>query len=198
MSTLVPGTLDAVACCLEYPAPHTARQARLGATALASDHPLLSAALWNLAVYLERDVAHESEERYTALFDVSPVCTLHVGYHVFGDTYPRGEFLAALSAELRQAGVSTDGDLPDFLPTLLRLLQRLTDPEDQRSLRELALLPAVRRMGEALAESKDPWSRIVCALPEILGGVGDAAGVSRHVVERLGMGAGEMRPSSCR
>lgn len=168
MTTLVPGTFDAIACCLEYPGDRTARHARLGANALASDHPVVSAALWNLAVYLENDAAHEAEERYTALFDVNPVCTLHVGYHVFGDTYPRGEFLAALCAELRMAEVPTRGDLPDFLPTLLRLLERLGDLEDRRSLRRIALLPAVRTMGAILGESKDPWSGIIRALPEIL------------------------------
>jgi len=179
MSTLVPGTLDAVACCLEYPDAHTARQARLGANALASDYPLLSAALWSLAVYLERTPPGRAEERYTSLFDVNPVCTLHVGYHVFGDTYPRGEFLAALCAELRTAGVPTNGDLADFLPTLLRLLDRLAEPEDRRSLRQIALLPAVRRMAEALAASKDPWSGILRALPEILVDAEDAVGEPR-------------------
>lgn len=175
MNSLVPGTLDAIACCLEYPVDHTARQARLAANALACGHPLLSASFWNLAVFLERDGAHEAEERYTALFDVNPVCTLHVGYHVFGDTYPRGEFLAALCAELRKAEVPTRGDLPDFLPTLLRLLERLGHPEDRRSLRRVALLPAVRRMGEILGESKDPWSGIIRALPEILTDAEDCA-----------------------
>ena len=176
---LVPGTLDALACCLEYPGAHTARQARLGANALASDYPRLSAALWSLAVYLERTPPGRAEERYTALFDVNPVCTLHVGYHVFGDTYPRGEFLAALCAELRNAGVPTNGDLPDFLPTLLRLLDRLAEPEDRRSLRQIALLPAVRRMAEALAASKDPWSGILRALPEVLTEGADGLGDPR-------------------
>lgn len=178
MSTLPAGTLEAIACCLEYPVDHTPRQARGGAHALASDHPQLSAALWSLAVQLEQG-AHEAEERYTAIFDVNPLCTLHVGYHVFGDTYPRGEFLAALCAELRRAGVPTNGDLPDFLPTLLRLLERIRDPEDQDSLRRLALLPAVRRMGAALAESKDPWSGIIRALPEVLADAEDPADDAR-------------------
>jgi len=176
MRPIPPGALAEVAACLEYPGGRTARHARLAAHALATDHPALSAALWSLAVYLETGAAGEAEERYTALFDVNPVCTLHVGYHVFGDTYPRGEFLAALCGELRTAGVSTRGDLPDFLPTLLRLLERVGDAEDRRILRRLALLPAVRRMGEALGDSNDPWSDILRALPEVLADVEESAG----------------------
>jgi nitrate reductase delta subunit len=101
------------------------------------------------------------------------VCTLHVGYHVFGDTYPRGEFLAALGAELRQAGVSTNGDLPDFLPTVLRLLARLEEPEGRQALRQHALLPALQRMRTALVASQDPWSRLLRALPGALAEEGD-------------------------
>ena len=167
-------TLDLLVDCLEYPETATASRAREAASALASSEPALAGALWDLAVFLERAPAGEPEERYTALFDMNPVCTLHVGYHVFGDTYPRGEFLAAMSAELRHAGVSTNGELPDFLPTLLRLLGRLEEPESSRALRQHALLPALQRMGEALAESKDPWSRLLHTLPEALAEAGDA------------------------
>jgi nitrate reductase delta subunit len=160
--------LDLLASCLEYPDPDAAARARAAASGLASAEPELSAALFGLAVFLERSEPGEAEERYTALFDMNPVCTLHVGYHVFGDTYPRGEFLAALAAELRHAGVATNGDLPDFLPTVLRLAGRLERDEDRRSLRELALVPALTRMRASLAQSKDPWSRLLRALPEAL------------------------------
>ena len=35
-------------------------------------------------------------ELYTVTFDLNPVCTLDVGYHVFGESYKRGAFLAGL------------------------------------------------------------------------------------------------------
>jgi nitrate reductase delta subunit len=176
--TLDQRTFDLLGDCLRYPVAGTATRAREAAAALAPSQPALAAALWGLAVYLERAPEGEPEERYTMLFDLQPVCTLHVGYHVFGDTYPRGELLAGLGAELRQAGISTHGDLPDFLPTVFRLLGRL-DPEDARLLSEIALLPALRKMAAALADSKDPWSRILHTLPEVLAEEGDLAGDPR-------------------
>lgn len=172
-------TLDALASCLEYPGPAAASLAREAAADLASSEPRLAAALWSLAVFLERGPAGEAEERYTTLFDVNPVCTLHVGYHVFGDTYPRGELLAGLAAELRRAEVPTNGDLPDFLPTLLRLLARL-GPEDARLLREAVLLPGLRKMSAALTASRDPWSRVVSALGEALAEDGDVVAEPRR------------------
>jgi len=167
--------LDLLASCLEYPDPEAAARARAAASGLASTEPELAAALFGLAVFLERAEPGEAEERYTALFDMNPLATLHVGYHVFGDSYPRGEFLAGLTAELRQADVATNGDLPDFLPTVLRLLGKLERDEDRRSLRQLALVPALRRIATALAQSRDPWSGLLRTLPEALGEDGDAA-----------------------
>ena len=60
-----------------------------------------------------------------ALFDLNPVCTLHVGYHVFGDTYPRGAFLVNLAARAARRRRRPRRRLPDHLPTVLRLLGAL-------------------------------------------------------------------------
>lgn len=172
--TLEQRTLDLVAGCLDYPGQETAALARDAAARLASIEPELSSALFALAVFVEQAEYGEAEERYTALFDMSPVCTLHLGYHLFGEAYARGELLAGLAAELRTAGVSASGDLPDYLPSVLRLLGRLQSEEDRCSLRQLLLLPALVRMGQSLAQSKDPWSGLVRALPRALAEPGDS------------------------
>lgn len=157
-------TLDLVARCLEYPGPGTARAARIAAERATADEPGLAHALWHLAVGLETAPLGEAEERYSALFDLNPVCTLHVGYHVFGDSYPRGAFIAGLARELRQAGVEWKHDLPDFLPTVLRLMARLPE-EDASVLAERILRPALAKMAKALEGSSSPWSKLLAALP---------------------------------
>lgn len=170
MSAAAAGLLDGVASCLEYPGAETAERARAVADEAASQHAELARSLWHLAVYLETAPRGEAEERYTQLFDMSPVCTLHVGYHLFGDTYQRGAFLSGLGAELRRAGLgeTARGDLPDFLPTLLRLVGRLSEPESQQVLVEDAVAPAVERMREALKEAEAPWRAVLDALPPLL------------------------------
>ena len=159
--------LDLLASCLEYPDPDAAARARAAASGLASAEPELSAALFGLAVFLERSEPGEAEERYTALFDLQPVCTLHAGYQVFGDTYQRGELLAGLAAELKQADVACGGELPDFLPSLLRLSARIEN-DDRRTLAEALLLPALVRIDEALKQSPAPWCSILRALPPVV------------------------------
>lgn len=161
------GTLDLVAACLDYPRRITPSLARHAAELLAGDHISLARAFWELAVWLETSPLGEAEERYTTLFDLQPVCTLHAGYQVFGDTYQRGEVLAGLAAELKRAGIACGQELPDFVPTLLRLSARLDD-EDRRVLGETLLLPALFKIVEALKEAQAPWCSILRALPPVI------------------------------
>jgi nitrate reductase delta subunit len=177
-------TLDLVAACLEYPSARTPVLARQAAERTAGDHVALARALWDLAVWLERAPLGEAEERYTTLFDLDPVCTLHIGYQVFGDTYPRGAFIANLARELRQAGVDRGDDLPDFLPVVLRLLAAVS-PDEAEPLLSVIVRPALAKMRQALEGSRSPWSDVIRALPELLGDAGDtmAPAVSRIDLE---------------
>lgn len=168
MSVVDRETLDLLASCLEYPGPRTAALARRAAERAAGDHIALARALWELAVWLETAPLAEAEERYTALFDLNPVCTLHVGYQVFGDSYPRGAFIARLAGELRVAGVPRGEDLPDFLPTVLRLLGRI-ERADAAPLLEVVVCPALDKMSQALGGPRSPWSDVIRALPAVLG-----------------------------
>lgn len=161
-------TLDSVAASLEYPAVSTAGPARRAAERVAGDHIALARALWDLAVFLERAEPGEAEERYTALFDLNPVCTLHVGYHLFGENYPRGALLVGLRMELRRVGLDDTADLPDFLPTLLRLLGRVDEAQDRAILLESVLLPGLGRMVDELGDSRGAWADVLRALPEVL------------------------------
>ncbi len=161
-------SLPLLAAVLEYPDERTAGLARRAADLLAGDHIGLANALWDLAVWLENTPRGAVEERYTGLFDLNPVATLNLGFHVFGDTYQRGEFLAGLAGELRQRGLEAGLDLPDYLPTVLRLLGRIEPLEEAGLLLSVGVLPGLAKIGESLKDSQDPWSRLLRALPDLL------------------------------
>lgn len=177
VSTAVRTLLDQVGFVLEYPAENFS--ARVATAKALADHAAelldgaeagerLAAAAAALAEDLDVRGADWAAERYTVLFDMSPVCTLAVGYHVFGETYARGEFLAGLTGELRRHGVSAGTELPDYLPVLLRLLGRMQDAEDRQLLLSVALLPALDKMQQQLETASDPWSEVLRVLPEVL------------------------------
>lgn len=158
-------SLDVVSLALEYPEPGVRDALRSAVFRPEDAGPRLASALEELRSWLDRTPPHEAEEAYTRLFDLSPVCTLHCGYHLFGDAYQRGALLAGLSAELRLAAVPVrEGELPDHLPALLRLAGRLPEGEPRALLVDFVVLPALARMNAALAESPSPWAGVLAAL----------------------------------
>ncbi len=68
------------------------------------------------------------EELHTATLDLSPMFVPYVGHVVWGENYRRGEFMADLNGEMRDAGVPLDGELPDHIAPVLRYLARHEDP----------------------------------------------------------------------
>jgi nitrate reductase delta subunit len=99
------------------------------------------------------------QELYVSTFDWSPRCTLDVGWHLFGDAYERGMLLAKLREELQRAQIPENGQLPDHLPSLLRLLDRV-EPPRRDELTQL-LTPALDALQQALASSKSPYAALV-------------------------------------
>lgn len=164
-------TFDALGVCFEYPSSNVIQEARKVAARLNeldAPHRALAETLQMLVNYVASAREGEPEERYTILFDLKPVCTLNLGHHLFGDTYQRGALLAGLAASLSEVGINSATDLPDHLPTLLRLLGRLEDAEDRRLLVHTIMLPALSKVASALAETTAPWPKMLDALTEVL------------------------------
>ncbi len=162
---------DGVATALEYPQEKTTLgiQAAIdGLTAAGDDHLALVDALHGLIAYLNNAPPAEPEEHYTILFDLKPVCALYVGWHIFADTYQRGALLAGLAEELRLAEVPHKHDLPDYLPTLLRLVPRLRTDEDRTLLVHGIILQGLPKIETALGESSAPWAAVIETLREWL------------------------------
>jgi len=69
------------------------------------------------------EVAHVDasglEELYTRTFDLNPVATLEAGWHLWGEQYERGRFLADLRPLQASLGIDSGCELPDHLTVLL-------------------------------------------------------------------------------
>ena len=172
--------LTELAVVLEYPDASTEQRCKQAAEMLAKDYADISKALSTLADWLSNAERGEAEEWYSRMFDLSPVCTLNIGYHLFGEQYERGAFLAGLVSEHRDAGLELPADLPDHLPAVLRLLGHLDKVEDAADLVSHAVLPALARMLGDLSDSKAPWVAVLQALPAVLESVFDTVGISEE------------------
>ncbi len=171
--------LETVAAALAYPDPGRAEKPGTEEV-LTCAPPAMASALRALGAYLAATPAGEAEERYAALFDLNPICTLHAGYHLFGEDYKRGELLAGLAVELRSAGVATGTELPDYLPALLRLAAR-SDAEARATLVDYLLLPALVKMTDALEASESPWAAVVRALSSVLAPMGTGENIAAQL-----------------
>lgn len=98
----------------------------------------------------------EREELYTRTFDLNPPAAPYVGYQTWGESYQRGIFLSDMNRALMDAGVETEGELPDHLVPVLRYLGRAADPLP--GLVEV-FLPALERIQALLrqADSANPY-----------------------------------------
>ena len=70
----------------------------------------------------------EQEELFTRTLDLSPLAAPYVGYQIWGESYKRGEFMAALNSELKAHEIDLEGELPDHLRPILQYLSATSEP----------------------------------------------------------------------
>ena len=73
----------------------------------------------------------EWEELYTRTLDLSPIVAPYLGYQLWGDSYPRGNFMAVLNRAYRASGKELDGELPDHLRVVLAYLDTGSVPPQE-------------------------------------------------------------------
>jgi nitrate reductase delta subunit len=162
---------------LEYPSPALARQAQQAAAGATMAQA--ATLLHGFQSFVEQASPAHLEELYTGTFDLQAVCYPYVGYHLFGDSYKRGMFMAQLNAGYREKGFSTGKELPDHVAVILRFLASVpeaerngtTAPDDEfgQALLGEGLIPALNKMARAFDDQSDnPYAGVLRALLLVL------------------------------
>ena len=107
------------------------------------------------------------QELYTVTFDLDPVCSLEVGWHLFGENYERGEFLVKMRGELRRLGVKESTELPDHLSHALIALGRM-EPEEAADFAAACLIPALDKMSAGIKGKSNPFENVLLAAVGLL------------------------------
>lgn len=136
-------------------------------------------ALASFCSFLEATPLPRVEEIYTHTFDLSAVCHPYLGYHLFGESYKRGEFMAELNKGYRERGFSAGQELPDHISVVLRFLAQGTGDDFGRALLKEGLVPALSKMAKSFREeSSNPYAGVLDALLAVVTGtereMGDA------------------------
>lgn len=109
--------------------------------------------LHDFHAYAEREGLETMEEVYTRTFDITPTVNLYVGYHLFGESFKRGAFLARLQEEYQAHGFVPGPELADHLSVALRFASVVDDPDFVDPLIDEGILPTLDKVADALKET---------------------------------------------
>ncbi len=106
------------------------------------------------------EIAHVSleglQELYTTTFDLNPVATLEAGWHLWGEQYERGRFLAGLRARQDALGLDAGNELPDHLTILLPMLEVTRDAALAQNVSS-----ALEKIRKPLEEHGNPYRHVI-------------------------------------
>lgn len=105
------------------------------------------------------------EEIYAQTFDLQPECTLNLSHHLFSDDeWKRSAMLIELKALFQRHALDTQGELPDHLCWLLRLMAAAPQDGELREVRTRLMLPALRQLHERVRGLQNPYPPLLQAL----------------------------------
>jgi nitrate reductase assembly molybdenum cofactor insertion protein NarJ len=109
----------------------------------------------------------EVQELYTRTFDINAVCTLEIGWHIYGEDYARGALLVKLREQLRLVNVPESCELPDHLTHVLLLMGRLNG-EEADELASRYLLPGLDKMAEGMAKGEHAYRALIETVSKVV------------------------------
>jgi nitrate reductase delta subunit len=159
---------DLFATLLEYPTLATSLKAGHCYERLQQSQPDVAPLLQSFYHATEKRSLEQMQELYITTFDMQPVCYPYVGYHLFGESYKRGAFMAQLNEAYHAFNYSSRQELPDQLSVILRFLgldaDNLQGNFCQTLLHE-GLKPALEKMLKTFGEqSENPYFGLLSAL----------------------------------
>lgn len=168
---LTDSLLQTFASLLEYPTAQIQQQAQAGLAELQAV-PEAAQALEAFCRAIEPLSLERLQELYTVTFDMQPLCYPYIGYHLFGESYKRGAFMAQLNETYHTHDFCPQQELPDHLPVALRYLglEPARREEDfGRTLILEGILPALAKMRQVFNQhTENPYASLLTALELVL------------------------------
>jgi nitrate reductase delta subunit len=110
---------------------------------------------------------HELQCLYAETFDFNRRCSLHLTYHINGDSRQRGLSLLKIKSTYREAGFEFgDSELPDFLPVMLEFAAMADGPVGRELLERHR--PAIELIRGSLQSHDSPWAGLFDLIREDL------------------------------
>lgn len=158
---------DLLAGLLRYPTEGYASDVVRSCAVLANHGPEIGLLLQDFVERTRNLCLEDLQMLYTTTFDLDPVCSLEIGWHLFGENYERGEFLVRMREELRRLGVRESTELPDHLSHALEALGRMKEGE-AADFAVACLFPALDKMSAGIGGKSNPFENVLTAATRLL------------------------------
>ncbi|MCK5720704.1 MAG: molecular chaperone TorD family protein [Thiomargarita sp.] len=110
---------------LDYPTLDLSKHIQNCVNLLKTDYPETIESLENFQIFIKETPIGKLEEIYTATFDINPACHIFAGHILFGESFKRGSFMAALEEEYQERNFDKGKELADHIPILFRFLNQV-------------------------------------------------------------------------
>lgn len=171
---VAPALYTAWKSALAYPQDGNCAPIAQALAELRSGRPELADSLSALSELVDRNEPALLEEAYMHTFDCNPDRALEVGWHLFGESYSRGNFLVRMRGFMRDRGLDEGGELPDHLCNVLAVIAN-SDEVLGRALRTQYLLPALTKIEQGFSNQSDPYRGVIAALKRFVESEADGA-----------------------
>jgi nitrate reductase delta subunit len=158
---------DSLAALLRYPDESYFRSAQDCQDTLKGMPSDILALLENFSRRISSLSMEQLQELFTLTFDLNPVCSLEVGWHLFGEQYERGEFLVHMRQQMRRFGVAESTELPDHLTHVLSVLGRM-EQEEAEEFAGMCVYPALDKMRAGLAEKGNLFKTVLELIARVM------------------------------
>ena len=153
---------------LDYPGSRLRQAAKNCAIQLENSFPGITKPVQSFANFVNSQSLESIEELYTQTFDITPATSLYLGYHLFGETPKRSEFLIKLAEAYQAHSFSSGIELADHLGIMLRFLSVSEDPEFTLPLLEECILPTLEKTEKELKKTNSEYVLVIEPLRDFL------------------------------
>ncbi|MFN8386043.1 MAG: hypothetical protein U0X92_06430 [Anaerolineales bacterium] len=109
---------DSFAALLEYPSSDFGEETQRCLELMRSTNPEAAELCEKFANAIEGYSPQRMQELFTTTFDMQPVCYPYIGFHLYGESYKRGAFMAQLNEAYHGSAIQRNRNCPTIFAIL--------------------------------------------------------------------------------
>ena len=155
--------LEAFSDLLRYPGEGRAHRLSDWIDTIAVSAPAVESELAALRDYSTTHDSNELEELFVRTFENNAERALELGWHLHGENYARGSFMARMRGLLRKLEIQESVELPDHVSHILGVVAR-ADAGLAQALATTVIAPALTKIEHGFKSKQNPYHGVVVGL----------------------------------